>query len=85
MPGWISPWELLILALVVLLIFGPKRLPEMGRSLGRGMREFKDSISGNDRDDELEQPQLTQPAATTPSPPDAQPEPQPQQSERVSS
>ena len=42
MPGWISPWELLLLALVVLLVFGPKRLPEMGRSLGKGMREFKD-------------------------------------------
>jgi len=38
-------WELLILGVVVLLVFGPKRLPEMGRSLGRGMREFKDSIS----------------------------------------
>ncbi len=38
-------WEMLILGVVVLLVFGPKRLPEMGRSLGRGMREFKDSIS----------------------------------------
>ncbi len=41
-----------ILLLVVLLVFGPKRLPEMGRSLGKGMREFKDSISGKDDDDE---------------------------------
>lgn len=48
MPGWIGPWELLILLLVVLLIFGPKRLPEMGRSLGKGMREFKHSITGKD-------------------------------------
>jgi sec-independent protein translocase protein TatA len=55
MPGWISPWELLILALVVLLIFGPKRLPEMGRSLGKGMREFKSAITGKD-DDEDERP-----------------------------
>ena len=46
MPGWVSPWELLILLAFVLLLFGPKRLPEMGRSLGKGMREFKDSISG---------------------------------------
>ena len=45
--------ELLILLLVALLIFGPKRLPEMGRSLGRGMREFKDSVTGKDTDDEL--------------------------------
>ena len=50
MPGWIGPWELVILLIVVLLVFGPKRLPEMGRSLGRGMREFKNSISGGDDD-----------------------------------
>lgn len=55
MPGWIGPWELAILLIVVLLVFGPKRLPEMGRSLGRGMREFKNSISGKDSDDERAQ------------------------------
>jgi sec-independent protein translocase protein TatA len=43
---------MVILLLVLLLVFGAKRLPEMGRSLGKGMREFKDSISGNDVDDE---------------------------------
>jgi sec-independent protein translocase protein TatA len=48
MPGWIGPWEIAILLVVVLLVFGPKRLPEMGRSLGRGMREFKHSIGGKD-------------------------------------
>jgi sec-independent protein translocase protein TatA len=46
MPGFIGIPELLILFAVLLLIFGPKRIPEMGRSLGRGMREFKDSITG---------------------------------------
>jgi sec-independent protein translocase protein TatA len=51
MPFGIGIWEILILLLVVLLVFGPKRLPEMGRSLGRGMREFKDSISGKDDDE----------------------------------
>ena len=56
MPGWISPWELLLLALVVLLVFGPKRLPEMGRSLGKGMREFKTAITSNDDDDKPELP-----------------------------
>src|SRR5213079_3397665 len=50
MPGWIGPWELAILLIVVLLVFGPKRLPEMGRSLGKGMREFKNSITGKDDD-----------------------------------
>jgi sec-independent protein translocase protein TatA len=54
MPFGIGIWEILILLLVVLLVFGPKRLPEMGRSLGRGMREFKDSISGKDFDDDDE-------------------------------
>jgi sec-independent protein translocase protein TatA len=52
MPGWIGFPELVILLIVVLLVFGPKRLPEMGRSLGRGMREFKDSVTGKDRDEE---------------------------------
>jgi sec-independent protein translocase protein TatA len=52
MPGWIGLPELLILLVVVLIFFGPKRLPEMGRSLGRGLREFKESVTGNDRDDE---------------------------------
>jgi sec-independent protein translocase protein TatA len=70
MPGWISPWELLILALVVLLIFGPKRLPEMGRSLGKGMREFKSAVTGKEDDDDVrhELPAPTPPetvAATT--------------------
>jgi sec-independent protein translocase protein TatA len=51
MPGWIGPWEIAILLVIVLLVFGPKRLPEMGRSLGKGMREFKDSITGK-HDDE---------------------------------
>jgi sec-independent protein translocase protein TatA len=46
MPGFIGMPELLLLGLVALLLFGPKRLPEMGRGLGKGMREFKDSISG---------------------------------------
>ena len=45
MPGFIGLPELIVLGLVVLVIFGPKRLPEMGRSLGRGMREFKDSVT----------------------------------------
>jgi sec-independent protein translocase protein TatA len=54
-PFGVSVWEILILLLVVLLVFGPKRLPEMGRSLGKGMREFKDSISGKD-DEPVELP-----------------------------
>jgi TatA/E family protein of Tat protein translocase len=46
MPFGISVWELLILLVVLLLVFGARRLPEMGRSLGKGMREFKDAVTG---------------------------------------
>jgi sec-independent protein translocase protein TatA len=46
----IGPLEIIIVLIIVLVVFGPKRLPDLGRSLGRGMREFKDSVTGNDRD-----------------------------------
>jgi len=66
MPGFVGFPELLLLGLVVLLIFGPKRLPEMGRSLGKGMREFKDSITGEHKDDLLTPPSsLTEEHAVT--------------------
>ncbi len=52
MPFGIGVTELVILLIALLVIFGPKRLPEMGRSLGKGMREFKDSVAGKDDDDE---------------------------------
>ena len=52
MPGNIGWQGLVVILIILLVVFGPKRLPEMGRSLGRGMREFKDSITGNDRDDD---------------------------------
>ena len=51
MPN-VGPWEIILLLLLALLLFGAKRLPEIGRSMGRGMREFKDSVSGKDRDDD---------------------------------
>ena len=43
--------ELIVLLVVALIVFGPKRLPDLGRSLGSGMREFKSSITGEDRDE----------------------------------
>jgi sec-independent protein translocase protein TatA len=56
MPGGIGPLELAIILVIVLVVFGPKRLPTLGRQLGSGMREFKESITGKsspeDDDDE---------------------------------
>jgi sec-independent protein translocase protein TatA len=49
MPGFIGLPEILLLGLVALILFGPKRLPEMGRGLGKGLREFKDSVTGDDK------------------------------------
>jgi sec-independent protein translocase protein TatA len=58
MPS-ISPLELMVILVFALIILGPKRLPEVGRSLGRGLREFKDTLSGvNDEEDE--KPVLTE-------------------------
>ena len=66
----------LIVLLIVLLFFGPKRLPTLGRSLGQGMREFKDSITGTGSDDQAEQrPEITQASAKAPAvPPSSAPE-----------
>ncbi len=47
-----GPLEIGIVLLIVLVVFGPKRLPDLGRSLGSGMREFKDSITGNHKDED---------------------------------
>jgi sec-independent protein translocase protein TatA len=68
MPGGIGWMEIMLLLLVMLLVFGPKRLPEMGRSLGRGIREFKESVTGEDKDDDHEprKTELTPPPAATP-------------------
>jgi sec-independent protein translocase protein TatA len=52
MPN-IGPMELVIVLSIALLIFGPKRLPDMGRSLGTGMREFRDSVTGRTPPEEL--------------------------------
>ena len=48
----IGPGELIVVLVIALLVLGPKRLPEVGRSIGNGMREFKDSLSGVRRDDD---------------------------------
>ena len=53
MPN-VGPLELAIVLIIALVIFGPKRLPELGRSMGRGIREFRSSISGKGDDEEEE-------------------------------
>jgi sec-independent protein translocase protein TatA len=54
MPFGVGATELIIVLVIVLIIFGPKKLPQLGRSLGGGLREFKDSVSGKDKDDDLD-------------------------------
>ena len=54
MPGSIGPLELVVVLAIALIVLGPKKLPEVGRSIGHGMREFKESLSGERRPDEDE-------------------------------
>ena len=71
MPGNIGPLEIAIVLIIALLVFGPKRLPELGKSVGKGIREFKGSISGDDddRDSRPDQPdEQAQIAAADPTP-----------------
>ena len=65
MPN-IGPMEIVLLLLVALLLFGAKRVPEIGRSLGHGIREFKDSVTGHD--DELGEFTVVSPDTTGPTP-----------------
>ena len=67
MPFNVGPMELVIVLVIALIVLGPKRLPEAGRAIGNGMREFKDSISGDSRrhrdEDDDEYAPLQRPAA----------------------
>jgi sec-independent protein translocase protein TatA len=78
--GELSPWHLLILAAVVLVLFGAKRLPDSARSLGRAMRIFKSETRGLHGDEQADdgQPAHSQPAQSQAAQPQAAP-PQPQQ------
>ena len=58
--------DLLVVLLIVLLIFGPKRLPGLGKSIGHGIREFKDGITGKSPVDDEERPELTAASASPP-------------------
>jgi len=54
----IGPMELIIVLVIALIVLGPKKLPEVGRSIGKGMREFKESLAGETEDEEEERPAL---------------------------
>jgi sec-independent protein translocase protein TatA len=67
----IGPGEIAIVLVIALLIFGPKKLPELGKGLGRGMRDFKRAVTGDDEDerkDEEEKSKAAELAAKTPEP-----------------
>jgi sec-independent protein translocase protein TatA len=51
MPGFLGPWELLLIAAVLVLLFGPSRLPRLGRAIGDTAKEFKDSIAALGQDE----------------------------------
>ena len=70
--GYLQPWHIIALLAIALLLFGGKRLPEIGKSLGHGMREFKDAVTGNSPDDDPPQPELP-PAEPTATPTTATP------------
>lgn len=69
MPNIGAP-ELIVILVIALLVLGPKKLPEVGRSVGKGMREFKESLAGHDDDDEVEPRPVI---AAAPEPPPAVP------------
>jgi sec-independent protein translocase protein TatA len=72
MLGNIGPLEIGVVLIIALIVFGPKRLPELGNSLGRGLREFKETISGeksddkDDDDDDVKALSATQATAAAP-------------------
>lgn len=61
--GPVGPTELLIIILIIVILFGAKRLPDLGKSLGDGIRNFKKSVSGKDKDDKDLPPDQGQPPA----------------------
>jgi sec-independent protein translocase protein TatA len=63
--GLFQPWHLIVILVIVLIVFGPGKLPDLGQSLGRGIREFKSSVKGDDPD-EAKKPDAT---TTTTEPP----------------
>jgi len=59
----LAPWHLIIVAIVILLVFGVKRIPELARSVGSGMREFRDGVTGAPETDPVEKAEAALPPA----------------------
>jgi len=75
MPN-VGPIEIIVVILILIVIFGPKRIPELGKSMGQGMRNFKQSVTGRERDEEpreLERERASASVAAEPAPVDAEP------------
>lgn len=76
MPGNIGPLEIAVVLIIALIVFGPKRLPELGRGLGKGMREFKETITGEkkaDAEEDIDDDAKALSASTSTTPPDESP------------
>jgi sec-independent protein translocase protein TatA len=73
MLGNIGPLEIIVVLVIALIVFGPKRLPELGNSLGRGIREFKETVTGEKKDDDDETKALHASEVTTAKAPEATP------------
>jgi sec-independent protein translocase protein TatA len=81
-----TPWHIVLLLVIALLLFGGKRLPEIGKALGSGMREFKDAVTGNSPTVPEHQPELPpagETTATTATPTTATPTPTERETETV--
>lgn len=73
MLGNIGPLEIIVVLIIALVVFGPKRLPELGNSLGRGIREFKETVTGEKKDDDDEPKVLHASEVTTAKAPESTP------------
>jgi sec-independent protein translocase protein TatA len=65
MLGDIGPLEIGIVLVIALIVFGPKRLPELGNGLGRGLREFKETVTGEKKDEVVTKASVTEAQAST--------------------
>jgi sec-independent protein translocase protein TatA len=73
MLGNIGPLEIIVVLIIALIVFGPKRLPELGNSLGKGIREFKDSVTGENKDDDDDDVKVISASQATTTPVEQQP------------